>query len=150
MHFSDDLEGVPPAYRGRVKVEKGEGIRKPEASSPAPSGIPLQDREERQTDIYGQDEAYWEGRVRPWNEQLQEATENYERVRGDYMKQAEGLDPSNFGKMSLTQYQMLSSRLKVLNEEMAKYQAQMDEANKMLDKIAKEAEEAKADPQWVK
>jgi uncharacterized coiled-coil DUF342 family protein len=52
--------------------------------------------------------------------------------------------------MSLTQYQMLSSRLKVLNEEMAKYQAQMDEANKMLDKIAKEAGEAKADPDWVK
>jgi len=150
IHFSDDLDGVPPAYRGRVEVEKGEDIRKPEASSPVPSGTLLQNKEEGQRDIYGQDEAYWKGKVRPWKEQLQEATENYERVRGEYMKQAEGLDPSNFGKMSLTQYQMLSSRLKVLNEEMAKYQAQMDEANKMLDKIAKEAEEAKADPEWVK
>ena len=122
MHFSDDLEGVPPAYRDRVKVEKGEDIRKPEASSPAASGIRLQDREEGQTDTYGQDEAYWEGRVRPWNEQLQEATENYKRVREEYLKQAEGLGPSSAGKMSLTQYQMLSSRLRVLNEEMAKYQ----------------------------
>lgn len=150
IHFSDDLDGVPPAYRDRVKVEKWEDIRKPEASSPAPSGTPLQNKEEGQTDIYGQDEAYWRGKVRPWKEQLQEATENYERVRGEHIKQAEGLDQSNFGKMSLTQYQMLSSRLKVLNEEMAKYQAQMDEANKMLDKITKEAEEAKADPEWVK
>jgi len=150
IHFSDDLDGVPPAYRDRVEVEKWEGIRKPEASSPAPSGTPLRDREEGTTDIYGQNQAYWEGRVRPWKEQLQEATENYERVRGEYMKRAEGLDPSNFGKMSLTQYQMLSSTLKVLNGEMATYQAQMDEAKRMLDKIAREAEEAKADPEWVR
>ena len=33
---------------------------------------------------------------------------------------------------------------------MVKYQAQMYEANKMLDEIAKEAEEVKADPEWVK
>ena len=87
--------------------------------------------------------------MREWKEQLQEATENYERVREEYIKQAGGLEAS-FGKMSLTQYQMLSSKLKVLNEEMAKYQAQMDEAKGMLDKIAKEAEEANADPEWVK
>jgi len=148
IHFSDNLDGVPPAYRNRVKVEKWEDIRKPEAASPTP-GTPLQDREEERTDIYGQDEAYWKGRVREWKEQLQEATENYERVREEYIKQAGGLEAS-FGKMSLTQYQMLSSKLKVLNEEMAKYQAQMDEAKGMLDKIAKEAEEANADPEWVK
>jgi len=45
---------------------------------------------------------------------------------------------------------MLSSRLKVLYEEMAKYQAQMDEAKEKLNKVAKEAEEAKAGPDWVK
>jgi len=51
--------------------------------------------------------------------------------------------------MSLTQYQMLSSRLNILNNEMAKYYAQMAEANKTLDKLSREATETKADPTWL-
>lgn len=153
IHFSDNLNGVPPAYRDRVTVEKWEDIRKPEDSSPAPPETPLQNREERKTDINGQNEAYWKERVRLWKKQLQEATENYGKAHEEYIRRAEGLDSYNFGKMILPQYQqyqMLSSRLKILNEEMAKYQAQMDEAKEMLDKIAREAEEAKVDPEWVK
>jgi hypothetical protein len=34
--------------------------------------------------------------------------------------------------------------------ERSKYEAQLREANDMLRKIAKDAEEAKADPEWVK
>jgi len=144
IHFSDDLDGVPPAYRDRVKVEKW----KPEASSPAPSGTPLQDKEEEQTDIYGQDEAYWKGKVRPWKERLEEANANYARVQSEYMEKSEEAVQREYG--SHTQYKSTSIELDRLKEEMAKYQAQMDEAKKMLDKIAKEAEEAKADPEWIK
>jgi len=46
--------------------------------------------------------------VRPWKDQLKEASENYEKKQKEYMEQAEGLSPYKFGEMSLTQYQMLS------------------------------------------
>jgi chromosome segregation ATPase len=77
------------------------------------------------------------------------ATENYERVHKEYMEQAEGLGPLNFGKMSLTQYQMLSSRLEILNGEMETYQGQIAEANEMLSKLSKEVKETRADPTWL-
>jgi len=65
------------------------------------------------------------------------------------MEQAEGLGPYKFGKMSLTQYQMLSSRLEILSKEMETYQGQIAEAKNMLAKLSKEAKEAGADPSWL-
>ena len=62
------------------------------------------------------------------------------------MEQAEGLSPYKFGKISLTQYQMLSSRLEILNKEMETYQGQVAEAKGLLAKLSKEAKEAGADP----
>ena len=52
--------------------------------------------------------------------------------------------------LSPTQWNMNRVENRQLVEERAKYEAQMKEANEMLAKIAKEAEEAKADPQWLK
>ena len=78
-----------------------------------------------------------------------EATENHERVQKEYMRQAEGLSPYNFGKMSLTQYQMLSARLQILNAEMENYQGQIAEANEMLSKLSQEAKETRANPAWL-
>lgn len=48
--------------------------------------------------------------------------------------------------------QLTSKTLQIrqLIEERSKYEAQMKEANEMLEKIKKEAEEAKADPVWIK
>ena len=40
--------------------------------------------------------------------------------------------------------------LKRLKEEVKKYEAQMSEANKMLEKISKELQEWKANPDWLK
>jgi len=51
--------------------------------------------------------------------------------------------------MSLTQYQMLSSRLEILSKEMETYQGQMAEAKGGLAKLSKEAKEAGADPVWL-
>jgi hypothetical protein len=146
VNYTDDYSKVPAFYRDRVEtLEFFTGKGPPERTPQATPEI----KEEIRTDIYGRDETWWREKVRPWKEQLKEATENYERVREEYMKQAEGLGPYNFGKMSLTQYQMLSSRLNILNSEMAKYHAQMDEANEMLEKLSKEAEKTKADPVWL-
>ena len=106
-------------------------------------------REKITTDLYGRDQAWWEEKVRPWKEQLKEATQNYEKVQAESIKKGEELGPSRFGRLSLTQYQMVSTKETVLSDQMAKYQAQIAEAREMLEKLAKEAREAKADPAWL-
>ena len=52
--------------------------------------------------------------------------------------------------LSHTQYNMNSIALQTLMAEEAKYEAQENEALEMLQKITKEAEEAKADLSWIK
>ena len=103
-----------------------------------------------EVDIYGQDEAWWRQKVLTQREQLKEAVENYEKVYKEYSKEAERLGPSRFGGLSLTQYQMTSLRLDSLNEEMARYRLRISEATETLRKLLKEAEESKADPEWLK
>jgi uncharacterized protein YfcZ (UPF0381/DUF406 family) len=100
-------------------------------------------------DLYGRDETWWRAKVRPWKERLKEATENYGKAQEEFVKQGEGLGPFRWGGVSLTQYQMISSRLNTLNDQMAKYHAQTVEANEMLKKLSKEARETKADPAWL-
>jgi len=146
VNYTDDFNNVSPSYRDQVEIKNyhTEGV----APAYTPGG-PSQKPQEANVDIYGRGEAWWREEVRPWREQLKEATENYENVRNQYMEQSAGLSPYNFGKMSLTQYQMLSARLGVLNGEMEKYQDQIAEANEMLDKLSQEAKETKADPAWL-
>lgn len=106
-------------------------------------------KEKINADLYGRDQTWWREKVRPWKEQLKEATENYEKTQEEFLKQGEVLGPFRWGGLSLTQYQMISSRLNTLNDQMAKYHAQMVEANEMLKKLSKEARETKADPAWL-
>jgi len=104
---------------------------------------------EAKTDLYGRDEAWWKEKVRPWKEELKEATQNYEEACDAFVKRVEGLGPFMFGRLSLTQYQMISSRLTELGDRMAKYQTQISEARGMLSKLSKEAKETKANPAWL-
>ena len=83
-------------------------------------------------------------------DQLKEAVENYEKAYKEYSEEAERLGPSRFGRLSLTQYQMTGIRLEGLREEMARRRLQVSEATETLKKLLKEAEESKADPDWVK
>ena len=107
------------------------------------------EKEEINTDLYGRDKVWWREKVGPWKEQLEEATKNYEKVQEEFMKQGEALGPFRWGRLSLTQYQMVSSRLNGLNAQMARYQAQIAGANEMLGKLSREAKETKADPEWL-
>ena len=101
------------------------------------------------TDIYGRDETWWREKVRPWKEQLKEAKQSYEETCEASVKQLEGLGPFRWGGLSLTQYQMVSSRLTELYDRMAQYQTEISETKSMLAKLSKEAGEAKADPAWL-
>ncbi len=146
INFTDDYTRVPPTFRDRVKTEEygqQEGNGAPAQRTVATA------KEDVRTDVYGRDKSWWRGKVRPWEDQLKEASENYEKAQKEYMEQAEGLSPYNFGKMSLTQYQMLSSRLEILSKEMETYEGQMAEAKGMLAKLSEEARETGADPAWL-
>jgi chromosome segregation ATPase len=120
----------------------------PKIARPAQE-IASTEKEEISTDLYGRDKIWWREKISPWKEQLKEATKNYERVQEEFIKQGGELGPFRWGRLSLTQYQMISSRLNGLNAQMARYQAQIAEANEMLGKLSKEAKETKADPAWL-
>ena len=102
-----------------------------------------------QTDFYGRDGTWWKERVRPWKEQLEGATQSYEKACESFLKRVEGLGPFRWGGLSLTQYQMISSVLTELSGQMAEYEAQILEARGMLSRLSKEARETGADPAWL-
>ena len=102
------------------------------------------------TDAYGRDEPWWREKMFIQRLQLKEAVENYEKAYEKYIRDVEELGPSRFGRLSLTQYQMFSGRLDALNNEMEKYQAQIAEASESLKGLLRDAEESKANPDWVK
>jgi hypothetical protein len=145
MNFTDDYTKIPHQYRDQVKTEEREESR--QGVTPAPPVGPAGKRESLKVDRYGTGEDYWRERVLPWKKQLKEATENHERVNA---KIKEKLQEQSGRFMSPTQWNMNKAEMKTLTEERSGYEAQMREAQGMLEKIAKEAEEAKANPEWVK
>ena len=144
VNYTDDYNSIPPAYRNRVEIE---WVHEEGASPPIQKMTP-QKREEARRDIYGQDEAYWRGKVRPWKEFLKAAEANYERTHEKFMQKAMELSRRKFG--TPTQYKANIIELDRFKEEMIKYQTQIAEAEEMLEKLSKEAKEAKANPDWLK
>jgi hypothetical protein len=145
VNYTDDYSNIPPKYRARVSSEVM-GETPSVGVSTSPQATP-QKIEEAKTDIYGLSETYWREKIRPWKERLSEAEANYEKAHKKFMESAEELSQRRYG--SPTQYKMNIMELDGLRVEMMKYEAQMTEAKEMLEKLSKEAEEAKADPDWL-
>ena len=148
VNFTEDPEKVPPEYRDRVEREVGDDTSS--AEPPTAVQSPSQSSEEvRETkkDIHGLGESWWREKARPWNQQLEDATANLEAVNN---KKYERLENIIHHFWSPTQYKMYIPELERFEEERAKYQAQVDEAKEMLEKLAEEAQDAKADPDWLK
>jgi hypothetical protein len=145
VNFTDDPTNIPRQYRNRI--EKGEKEDSQEVEAPTRGSVSHAKREGQRADLYGMGEDYWRAKVQPWKNQLKEATENCERLNQNIddkiMEQGGKL-------LSPTQYEMKRAEIAQLNDERSKCEVQTREAKEMLDKIAEEAEEAKADPQWVK
>ena len=154
LNFTDEYSKVPPAYRDQVGVEKWKDSQKPGTPSLAPPQAPPQappeEAGEVKTDIYGRDEVWWRDKVLPWREKLREATENYEKAQRDFAKKSEEISQTNFAGRSRSQSKWDVMDLNRLNEEKKKYEAQIAEANEMLEKLSKEADESKANPDWLK
>ena len=144
VNYTDDYNIIPPAYRGRAEIE---WVHE-EGPIPPIQKMTPQRGEATRKDIYGQDEAYWKGKVRPWKAFLKVAETNYESAHGKFMEKAMELSSRRFG--SRTQYKMKIIELDGLKKELVKYADQIGEAKEALEKISKEAEEAKATPEWLK
>ncbi len=147
-NFADDPEKIPPAYRDRVLKEQMEDV--PQASLPPPAEQPVQQVGERTTDVYGRGEVWWRERARPLKEKLKEATENYEKANSEFTKKAGEIGRTNFYGRSRSQTKWDAMELNRLNEEKKKCEAQVAEANERLKELGKEAEEAKANPDWLR
>ena len=147
VHFTDDYTNIPAQYRNQVRTEEtGESQKGETPALPSPAGS-VPKSEEIKVDRYGQREDYWRSRAAPWRKQLQEATENSENIS---KKMNARLEEQSGKLLTPTQWNMSRAETRQWTEEKAKYDAQIKEANEMLGKIAKEAEEAKANPNWLK
>jgi hypothetical protein len=136
---------VPPEYRDQIKIEETKDSEKTQAPSPAPASV--QKTEEEKRDAQGMSEDYWRDRVRPWKKQLEEATEGYENTS---KKIDDALETLKGRYLSKTQLNFRRIEVENLMKERGTYEAKRKEADEMLAKIAKEAEEAKADPAWLR
>ena len=143
-HFTDDLSRVPPEYRNQIQTEETRDSEKTRTPSQAPASVEKTGEEKR--DAHGMNEDYWRDRVRPWKKQLVEARERYEEING---RIDDALEAAKGKFLSKTQYNLRRVDVENLMEEREAFAAKIGEANEMLAKIAKEAEEAKADPAWL-
>jgi hypothetical protein len=145
LGFTDDFNNIPHEYRDQVSIEEMEETPSVEVAA-SPEAAP-QKIEEAKAGIHGPGESYWRERVRPWKDQLKEATENYERVNTKFMESAEALSQRRYG--SRTQIKMNIIELDRLNMERLAFEAQIEEAKEKLARISSEAQESGADPEWI-
>jgi len=138
VHYTDDESMISFEYRDGVKSEQV----KPSASPLLP--VPQKSNESR-GDNSGQGEDYWRAKVQPWKRQLNEASANLEQINRQIEKKYE--ERSKYS--TPIPWNMDRAERNQLLEEKSKYEAQITEANAMLEKIAKEAREANADPTWL-
>jgi len=151
VNFTENYDAIPPAYRKSAE-RINMGTEEPPPMEPSPSQEPAQKKgeatKEVTTDIYGRDETWWKEKIHVWKEKLKEATASYDEANKKYAEKAAELSQKRYG--SPTQYKMSIMELDRLREEKNKCEAQVTEANQMLEKLSKEAQETKANPDWLK
>jgi len=145
VNFTDDISKVPPEYRDQIQIEETGDVEKTQTPSPAPASAGKTEAVKR--DALGMSEDYWRDRVQPWKKQLKQAQEDYNNTN---IKIDDAIEVFKNRYYSHTQYNLKRVEVERLTAERGTYEAKMNEANEMLAKIAKEAEEAKADPAWLK
>ncbi|MGZ3534039.1 MAG: hypothetical protein ACXU9K_02315, partial [Thermodesulfobacteriota bacterium] len=131
----------------QLKVEIREDIQEEKIPS-EPQKIILGSKEQRpKADRHRRDEEHWRGRIRPWEEQLKEASENYELTNKEFIAESSKLIMRKFG--SHQQFKSNIIRVDSIKEERTKHETRIIQAEGMLEKISRAAEESKADLDWL-
>ncbi|MGZ3495230.1 MAG: DUF4124 domain-containing protein [Thermodesulfobacteriota bacterium] len=147
VHLTDDTSSIPSFYWEQLKVEIREDIQEEKIPS-EPQKIILGSKEQRpKADRHRQDEEHWRGRIRPWEEQLKEASENYELTNKEFIGESSKLILRKFG--SHQQFKSNIIRVDSIKEERTKHESRIIQAEGMLEKISRAAEESKADLDWL-
>jgi len=134
VHFTDDYGNIPSTYRERFKVEIREDIREEETLS-GPQKIIIGTKEEGpKANMFGEEEAWREEKMRSWRERLQEATANYESAQKKFMEKSEELSRRRFGSPTMYKFDII--RLDALNQERMKYKAEKEEADEKLRELS--------------
>ena len=102
----------------------------------------------KDADIYGMGEEWWRDRVRPWKKKLEELKARYETAERIFQGRAEELSRRGFGNRHTIKAKIIE--LDGSKQEVLKYETQIAETEEGLDRISKDAEESKADPDWLK
>jgi hypothetical protein len=101
--------------------------------------------EENAADVYGIGENWWRERVRPWKEKLEVLNVRYENAEKKFMEKAEDLSKMRFGSRHTIKAKIIE--LNRANEKALKYRAEIAENERELERISRDAEESKADPE---
>jgi hypothetical protein len=141
----DALNQERMKYKAQME-EADENLRK--LSKPDFWGAASVMGEEKATDIYGIGEDWWKDRVRPWKERRDELNTSYENAEKTFMEKAEDLSKRRYGNRHTIKAKIIE--LDRANKEALDYQAQIAENEGGLERISKDAEESKANPDWLK
>jgi len=99
-------------------------------------------------DMHGMGEDWWRDRVRPWKEKLDDLKARYETAEKIFEERAEDLSRRGFGNRQTIKSKIIE--LDASKQDVLKYQGEIAETEETLDRISKDAEESKADPDWLK
>lgn len=152
IHFADDLTLVPEKYRGQLEKRKPSEKPSPLPARPSiesPTDRPTADPISEKRDLLGRGEAWWRAKMKEWNDKLQSAQTNIDLLSSDLRQKekelAEAKFKSNFIKRKLR------GEIKNIQIRLKEQERMRDEAKNMMEKILpKEAEDFRADPDWLK
>ena len=162
VHFADDLSQIPEKYLDQFQKKKfpqepspsaplppstpGASKAIPQAVSkqPAPVSQPAQRK-----DILGRGEDWWRGQVREWNAKLLAAQKSHDAAALDLKNKEKELEDAKFKPDSLKR--KLKAEQKTLQEKVDASKKQVEDARNMLERsLPKQAQEYRADPNWLK
>jgi len=142
IHFTDDYSNVPSSYREQKKVEIRRDIQ--EGGTPFE---PQRDKgEQAEAYRYRHEEAWWREKVRPWEKQLEEASEDNTLVNKELFEESGNLIRRKFG--SHQQFKSTILGLERIKEERIKHEARIIEAEGMLKNLSRKAKESEIDSNW--
>ena len=116
----------------------------PVSKQPAPVSKPAERK-----DILGRGEDWWRGQAREWNGKLLAAQKSFEAALTELKNKEKEVGEAKFKPDSLKR--KLKAEQKTLQEKVDASKKQVDDARNMLERsLPKQAEEYRADPNWLK